>query len=133
MFRHGLIPCAVLLLLFTAVPAHAANGPASQSPPQKSTLDVTMNVVPLTSDIEKTVVQTIILPVNTRAVKLPEPSSKARSSRQATVPSDGKPADSARDSVLRQTVEARREAAEAAKEARKDRDNSSTPDNDAPP
>lgn len=133
MFRHGLITCAILLLLFTALPAHAANGPAPQSPPPKSKLDVTMNVVPLTSDIESTVVQTITLPVNTRAAKLPEPASSAHASGQPPAGTDGKPAESARASVLRQTIEARREAAEAAKEARKDRDNSSAPDNDAPP
>lgn len=137
MFHYGLITLVATLLLVAAVPTHAGNGSASPAPPSKPTLDVTMNVVSLNADIEKTVVQTITVPVNTPATELLKPASKVRSlphnpARQP-VQSGVKSVENARASVLRQTAEARREAAEAAKEARKDRSNSSAPDNDTPP
>jgi len=138
MFHYGLITLVATLLLVAAVPAHAGNSSASPpAPPPKPTLDVTMNVVSLNADIEKTVVQIITVPVNTPATELLKPASKVRSlphtPAHQPVQAGIQSIENARASVLRQTAEARREAAEAAKEARKDRSNSSAPDNDTPP
>jgi len=138
MLRYGLITIAAAMLLLTAVAADADNGSAPPKTPPKSNLDVTMNVVPLNSDIEKTVVQIITLPIITHATELHKQNSKAKAG--AVPPTTQQPSESGIDSienthesVMRETAEAQREAAETAKEARKDSNNSSAPDNDAPP
>ncbi|HVC29167.1 MAG TPA: hypothetical protein VNF48_06400 [Gammaproteobacteria bacterium] len=138
MLRYGLITIAAAMLLFTAVVADADNGSAPRKTPPKSNLDVTMNVVPLNSDIEKTVVQTITLPVIIPTAELHKQGSKAKagavpSAAKETSKSGVDSIENTRASVLRQTAEAQREAAETAKEARKDLNNSSAPDNDTPP
>jgi hypothetical protein len=142
MLRSGLITAAGVLLLLTAVAAKADNNLTSPAPPPapapKSKLDVTMNVVPLNADIEKTVVQTITLPVNIPAAEIPEQGSKAKkdkvpSATQQSSKSGIDTIEKTRESVLRETTKAQREAEEAVKEARKDSNNSSAPDNDTPP
>jgi hypothetical protein len=136
MFRHGLGACAASLLLLAAMDARAADDSAPPAPPPKSALDVTMNVVPLNADIEKTVVQTITVPVNAHPGVLSKQSPKhpgtptaVPQSAQSTV----KATEKVQVSVSRDTAEARRQAEEAAREARKDRNNSSASDNGTPP
>ena len=137
MFHYGLVTLVATLLLVAAAPAHAGNSSAPPAPSPKPTLDVTMNVVPLNADIEKTVVQTITVPANTPATELLKPASKVRlipnTPAHQPVQAGVQSVENERELVLRQTAEARREAAEAAKEAHKDRNNSSAPDNDTPP
>ena len=137
MQRYELITAAGALLLFAGLTANADNG-SPPTPPPKTKLDVTMNVVPLNADIEKTVVQIITLPVITPADELHKKESKTKT---AQVPSATQQMSKSRinaiekthAAVIRETTGARREAAEAAKEARKDSNNSSAPDNDTPP
>ncbi|HVA55902.1 MAG TPA: hypothetical protein VNI53_08945 [Gammaproteobacteria bacterium] len=138
MLRYELITIVATMLLLTAVAADANNSSALPKTPPKSNLDVTMNVVPLNSDIEKTVVQTITLPIITPTNKLHKQNSKAKagavpSATQQPSKSGIDSIENTRASVLRQTAEARHEAAETTKEARKDSNNSSAPDNDTPP
>ena len=87
-----------------------------------------MRVVPLNADIEKSVVQTIVLPVNMPAGKLnrslPKAGATAAKSPEAPRVPDFTVGGHAR--AMRQAAEIRRAAAAAAKEANKDRDNSST-------
>ncbi len=120
------------LTLCMAIPAYAANSKAPPPPPPKpAALDVTMTVVPLNADIEKTVAQTITLPVPGAAAQ--KPATAAKPAAQQRDKSGIKNVEKTRAAALRETAEAQREAAEAAKEARKDSHNSSTPDNDTPP
>lgn len=121
------------LMICLAMPAYAGNGKTPPSPPPKpAALDVTMTVVPLNADIEKTVAQTITIPVPS-AAGAQKPATMAKPAAKRQDKSGIKNIEKTRAAALRETTEAHREAAEAAKEARKDSHNSSTPDNDTPP
>jgi len=127
----------VCFLLATAGAAYAGN---DTTPPAATTpkLDVTMNVVPLDADIEKTVVQTITLPLQAVPRKdlsrqAPKAPSGASAVAQQPARMTVKAVDVIREPNARQAAEARRQAAEAAAEARKDRNNSSAPGNGPTP
>lgn len=136
MHRFQLTVCAAIPLLFASACVYAADTVSKAKGP----LDVTMDIVPLNADVEKSVVQNITVPESLRPAvaprKVPVPSAGAAS--RTTV---GRPDGSVKhatteeihDLAARQAAQARREAAEAAAEARKDRNNSSAPDNDEPP
>lgn len=133
--RHPHITVFIALQLSLACATAFAGDSA---PAAKAPLDVTMDIVPLNADVEKSVVQNITVPPTPRPVAPPKQASRqpAAAHAAATRPAGAaKPgdADEMRESAARQAAEARHEAAEAAAEARKDRNNSSTPDNDGPP
>ena len=135
MFRRYLINLSAAGLLAIALPVYAGNDAAPPAPPQ---LDVTMNVVPLNSNIEKSVAHTIVLPLKKPDTKLPVQSAQGKQAASAKHPAANPPAASddktdaaSRKSILHEAAEAREEATEAAKEAQKDRDNSGAEDNDS--
>jgi hypothetical protein len=115
------------LLLVAGASAYAGNSPPPAAPANPP-LDVTMRVVPLNADIEKSVVQTIVVPMNVPAAKFnwTSPRAGATAGKSPAAPRVPNITVGGQARALRQASEARREAAEAAKEARKDRDNSST-------
>lgn len=134
MFRHCLISLSAAGLLAITLPVYAGN----DAPPPAPQLDVTMNVVPLNSNIEKSVAHTIVLPLKQPVTRLPEKAAQgkhAQPARQSNANqsrvSGGKSDEASRESILREAAEAREEASEAAKEAQKDRDNSGAEDNDS--
>ena len=124
------------LLLVAGASAYAGNGAPPPAVPANPPLDVTMRVVSLNADIEKSVVQTIVVPMNVSAAKLnrtlPAAGATAgKSSAKSHVPNF---IVGAQARAMRQAAEVRRAAAETAKEANKDRDNSSTKEhNPIPP
>ena len=133
MSRRYPINLIAAVLLAIALPAFAGNN--APPPPQ---LDVTMKVVPLNANIEKSVSHKIELPLKNPVDQLPKQSAPAKQtpparhdSAKRSAPSGGKSDDASRESILREAAEARQEATEAAKEAQKDRDNSGAEDNDS--
>lgn len=121
-----------ILALCLNVNAFAGNAPAPP-PPKAARLDVTMTVVPLNADIEKTVAQTINIPVPGVIPATQKPAATAKHAAPRQDKAGIKSLEHTRASAIRESAKAQREAAEAAKEARKDSSNSGAPDNDTPP
>ena len=116
------------LLLVAGASAYAGNSAPAPAAPANPRLDVTMRVVPLNADIEKSVVQTIVVPMNVPAAKRNGtlPVAGATGGKAQAAPRVPNFTVGGQTGALRQAEEIRRAAAAAAKEARKDRDNSST-------
>ena len=123
---------AAILALCLNLNAFAANAPVPP-PPKPAPLDVTMTVVPLNADIEKTVAQTITIPVPGVTPGTQKPTTMAKPAARPQDQAGIKSLEHTRASAIRESAKAQREAAEAAKEARKDSNNSGAPDNDNPP
>lgn len=135
MLTYRLASLFVPLLLGAGASAYAGTGAPPPAAPANSPLDVTMRVVPLNADIEKSVVQTIVVPMNVSAAKLNRtlPRAGATAGKSPEAPRVPDFIVGGRARAMRQAAAVRRAAADAAKEASKDRDNSSTKEHNPTP